>query len=156
MAQALSLDLRERLTTAIKAGASCGQAAERFGVARANAIRWHARYRTGGEIAAKPMYGDRHSLGTEARAALIQQAYEARPQIYLREVREVSKESGVAASLSGLSRFVRRYVSTGKRMARPAGKRLLRSSLNFYTNVFGIPVSRWPRWRAARPGPDER
>ena len=31
MARALSLDLRERVIAAIEAGASCGQAAERFG-----------------------------------------------------------------------------------------------------------------------------
>ena len=61
MARALSLDLRERVIAAIKAGASCGQAADRFGVAKASAIRWHARFRAEGEIAAKPMGGDRHS-----------------------------------------------------------------------------------------------
>ena len=130
MARALSLDLRERVIAAIKAGASCGRAAERFGIAKASAIRWHARYRSEGEIAAKPMGGDRHSHRTEAHAALILQAYEARPQIYLREVRDVLEESGVAASLSGLSRFFRRHGITRKRMARPVGKRLLGSSLN--------------------------
>ena len=39
------------------------------------------------EIAAKPMGGDRHSHRIEAHGALILQAYEARPQIYLHEVR---------------------------------------------------------------------
>jgi transposase len=65
MARALSLDLRERVIAAIEAGASCGQAAERFGVAKASAIRWHARFRAEGEIAAKPMGGDRHSPGSK-------------------------------------------------------------------------------------------
>ena len=86
MARALSLDLRERVIAAIDGGASCGQAAERFGVGKASAIRWHARFRAEGEIAAKPMGGDRHSHRTEAHAALILRAYEARPQIFLREV----------------------------------------------------------------------
>ena len=40
MARALSFDHRERVIAAIEAGASCGQAAERFGVAKASAIRW--------------------------------------------------------------------------------------------------------------------
>ena len=43
MARALSLDLRERMVATIEEGASCRQAAERFGVGKASAIRWHAR-----------------------------------------------------------------------------------------------------------------
>ena len=80
MARALSLDLRERVIAAIEAGASCGQAAERFGVAKASAIRWHARFRAEGEIAAKPMGGDRHSHRTEAHAAVVLQAVDRRPR----------------------------------------------------------------------------
>ena len=53
MAAALSLDLRERVIAAIEAGASCRQAAERFGIGAASAIRWYARFREEGEIAAK-------------------------------------------------------------------------------------------------------
>ncbi len=45
---------------------------------KASAIRWHARYRAEGVIAAKPMGGDRHSHRTEAHAALILQALEVR------------------------------------------------------------------------------
>ena len=115
MARALSLDLRERVIAAIEAGASCRKAAERFGVGVATAIRWHARFRAEGEIAAKRMGGDRHSQRTEAHAALILQAYEARPQIYLREVKDVLGESGATASLSGLSRFFRRHGITRKK-----------------------------------------
>ena len=71
MTAALSLDLRERVIAAIEAGASCRQAAERFGVGKASATRWHARYRAEGEIAAKPMGGDRHSHRTDTHAMLI-------------------------------------------------------------------------------------
>ena len=81
MARALSLALRERVIAAIEAGASCGQAADRFGVAKASAIRWHARFRSESEIAAKPMGGDRHSHQIEAHAADFLQAYAARPSI---------------------------------------------------------------------------
>ena len=115
MAGALSLDLRERVIAAIENGASCRKAAERFGVGVASAIRWHARFRAEGAIAAKPMGGDRHSQRVEAHAELIIQVYEARPQIYLREVRDVLEENGVAASLSGLSRFFRRHGITRKK-----------------------------------------
>lgn len=101
MAAALSLDLRERVIAAIEAGASCRQAAERFGVGKASAIRWHARFRAEGQVSAKPMGGDRHSHRVEAHAALILQALKERPQIYLREVRDALQEHGAAVSLSG-------------------------------------------------------
>ncbi len=52
MAAVLSLDLRERVIAAIEAGASCRQTAERFGIGAASAIRWYARFREEGEIAA--------------------------------------------------------------------------------------------------------
>ena len=115
MAAALSLDLRERVIAAIEAGTSCRQAAARFGVGKASAIRWHARFRAEGEIAAKPMGGDRHSHRVEAHAALILRTVEKRPQAYLREVRAALQGKGAAVSLSGLSRFFRRHGITRKK-----------------------------------------
>ncbi len=94
MAAALSLDLRERVIAAIEAGASCRQTAERFGIGAASAIRWYARFREEGEIAAKSLGGDRHSHRVEAHAVLIMRSYRAQPQIFLREVRAVSKSTG--------------------------------------------------------------
>ena len=115
MAGALSLDLRERVIAAIEAGASCRQAAERFGVGAATAIRWHARFRQDGEIGSKPMGGDRHSHRVESHAAVILQRCAERPQIYLRELREILQERGADVSLSGLSRFFRRHGITRKK-----------------------------------------
>ena len=74
MARALSLDLRERVIAAIEEGASCRTAAERFSVGVATAIRWHARFCAEGEIATRPMGGDRHSHRTEAHSAAILKA----------------------------------------------------------------------------------
>ncbi len=123
MTAALSLDLRKRVIGAIEAGASCRQAAERFGIGAASAIRWHARFRREGEIAPRPMGGDRHSHRVEGHAALILQSYEARPQIYLRELRTVLQEHGARVSLSGLSRFFRRHGITRKKgRSTPASK----------------------------------
>jgi len=42
MARSLSLDLRERVVAAVSGGMSRRQAAERFGVSAASAIRWGA------------------------------------------------------------------------------------------------------------------
>ena len=48
MATALSNDLRKRVLAAVDGGMSCRQAAERFGVSAASAIRWHDRRRREG------------------------------------------------------------------------------------------------------------
>ena len=129
MPAALSPDLRKRVIAAIDIGSSCRQAAERFGIGEATAIRWHARFRQEGDVAAKPMGGDRNSHRVEAHAALILATSEARPQAYLRELRDTLREQGVSTSTSGLHRFFARHGITRKRMARPVGKWFLGSSL---------------------------
>ncbi len=130
MPRVLSMDLRERVLAAVEAGSSCRQAAERFGVGIATAIRWQARFRAEGVVAAKPVGGDQRSGRTEAHAEVILQACEAQPQAYRRELRDSLREKGVTTSTSGLYRFFARHGITRKCMARPVGKRLLGSSLN--------------------------
>ena len=115
MPRALSLDLRERVIAAIAAGASCRQAAERFGVGPATAIRWQARFRTEGQVAAKPMGADPCSARIEAHAAAILQASAAQPQAYLRELRDSLREQGIHTSTSGLHRFFARHGITRKK-----------------------------------------
>jgi transposase len=122
MPAALSLDLRERVVAAIAAGSSCRQAAERFGIGAASAIRWYTRFRQSGQVAPKPTGGDRNSHRIEAHAVLILKAYEARPEIFLRELRDRLQEHGIETSLSGLSRFFARHGITRKkgRSTRPS------------------------------------
>ena len=115
MPAALSPDLRKRVIGAIEAGSSCRQAAERFGVGEATAIRWYARFRQQGNVTAKPMGGDRNSHHIEAHAAVIIAASEARPQAYLRELRDTLRERGVVISTSGLHRFFARHGITRKK-----------------------------------------
>lgn len=115
MPAALSVDLRERVVSAIAAGTSCRQAAERFGVGAASAIRWYARFRQSGQVTPKPTGGDRSSHRVEAYAALILQTCEARPQIFLRELRDTLREGGIQTSTSGLSRFFARHGITWKK-----------------------------------------
>ena len=45
MPSPLSVDLRERVVSAVAAGASCHQAAARFGVSVSSASRWSDRFR---------------------------------------------------------------------------------------------------------------
>ena len=115
MGAALSLDLRRRVIAAIEAGTSCRQAAARFGVGVATPIRWQAQLRREGDIAAKRMGGDRTSHRIEAHAALILKTCEARPQVFLRELRDLLREHGVQTSISGLARFFIRHGITRKK-----------------------------------------
>jgi transposase len=45
MPTTLSVDLRQRVASAVSAGATCRQAAECFGVSRASASRWSQQKR---------------------------------------------------------------------------------------------------------------
>ncbi|MCZ8193532.1 helix-turn-helix domain-containing protein, partial [Brevundimonas sp.] len=59
MSKVLSMDLRERVVGAIAAGASCREAAARFGVSAASAIRWRQRQKAQGSARPGPLGGDR-------------------------------------------------------------------------------------------------
>ena len=126
MPSALSIDLRERVVGAIQQGASRRQAAQRFGVSPASAIRWHECFVQQGRLAPKPQGGDQRSHRVEAHAALILQTYEAHPQIFLRELRDALQEQGVEVSTSSLSRFFARHAITRKKGRRT---RLSRSGM---------------------------
>ncbi len=87
MPQPLSFDLRSRVLAAVGTGLSCRQAAERFGVSAASAIRWAALRRVGGDARPKPQGGDRLSHKTEAHAGLIHAALDQVPDITLPELK---------------------------------------------------------------------
>jgi len=61
MANALSLDLRQRVVAAVEAGASRRQAAERFGVGVSSAIRWVAQSQATGDLEPRRRGGCRPS-----------------------------------------------------------------------------------------------
>lgn len=73
MASALSVDLRERVVAAIEAGASRREAARRFNVSPASAVRWHGTFVQEGRTQAKSMGGDQRSHTIEVQADLIRQ-----------------------------------------------------------------------------------
>lgn len=59
MARPYSQDLRERVVSCVASGATCREAAARFGVGVATAVRWSHRQRTTGDASARPMGGCR-------------------------------------------------------------------------------------------------
>ncbi len=118
MARALSVDLRRRVVAAISEGMSCRQAAARFGVSAASAIRWQALERNGGEIAPRKQGGDRRSGRIEAEAAFILGEVEKAPDITLAELQAKLKERGVGAGIGTLWRFFHRRRITLKKRRR--------------------------------------
>ena len=109
MPSPLSVDLRERVVAFVSEGASCREAATRFGVSAASASRWAARQRQDGHVAPKPSGGDHASRRVEAQARLILATCRRRPSIFLRELRDHLAERGLRTSTSGLSRFFARH-----------------------------------------------
>ncbi len=79
------------------------------------ASRWSERFQHEGQVAAKPLGGDHASHRIEAHADLILGLYEARPEIFLRELRDALSGHGVQTSTSGLWRFFRRHRITRKK-----------------------------------------
>ena len=95
MVKPCSNDLRERVVDAVEGGASCRQAAARFGVAASTAIKWVQRWRRTGSVGPRPQGGDKRSQRIEAHAAEILTLIEATPDITLAEI--------TCASVTGLA-----------------------------------------------------
>jgi transposase len=102
MATALSNDLRKRVLAAVDGGMSCRQAAERFGVSAASAIRWADRRRREGNFGPKALGGDRRSGRIEGNGGLILSLLDEKPDITLGELQARLAEKGIGASISTL------------------------------------------------------
>lgn len=115
MARSLSVDLRERVVAAIAAGMSRRQAAVRFGVSAASAIRWQQLAAEHGTPKPQQQGGDRRSARIEAHAELILDAYEATPDITLAELQAMLADHGVQVALGTIWRFFKRRGITRKK-----------------------------------------
>ena len=128
MAKLLSLDLRERVVAAVSGGMSRRQAAERFGVSPASAIRWCTRQRASGTPAAKPMGGDRHSGRIEAQAEVILALVAETRDITLMELQAKLASQGHRFGIGTLWRFFDRHAITWKKRPRTRPSRTARTS----------------------------
>ena len=128
MAKALSIDLRQRVLAAVDGGLSCRQAAERFGVSAASAIRWHDRRRREGHFGPKALGGDRRSGRIEAHGELILSLVAETPDITLGELRAKLAEQGMGVAISTLWRFFKRHGITRKKRQRMLPSRTGRTS----------------------------
>jgi transposase len=96
MARALSVDLRHRVAAAIVGGLSRRQAAVRFGVSAASAVRWQ-------------------QLAAEHGTPGILSAWEATPDITLAELQALLADHGTKVAIGTLWRFFNRRGITRKK-----------------------------------------
>ena len=118
MAKAVSVDLRHRVVAAIAEGMSRRQAAARFGVSAASAVRWHQRFKASGTVAPSRQGGDRRSGRIEAYSEVILGLVTETPDMTLAELRERLKERRVSAGIGTLWRFFKRRRITLKKRRR--------------------------------------
>ena len=109
MAKALSVDLRRRVVGAIADGMSCRQAAARFKVSPASAIRWRAQEHRTGDVAPKKQGGDRRSGRIEAQAAFILGEVQETPDSTLTELQAKLQQRGISVGIGTLWRFFDRH-----------------------------------------------
>jgi transposase len=116
MTRALSIDLRERLISAVEGGQSRRAAAERFGVAASTAIKWVDRWRRTGHVRPRPQGGDKRSQPIEAHAREIMALVGERPDISLAEIAVYLDEMhGLRVALSTVWRLLDRHGMTFKK-----------------------------------------
>ena len=115
MPKAYSRDLRERVVRAVEAGASCHEAAATFEVGVSSAIRWVARWRQSGSVAAKPMGGKRSPL--DAHKDWLLALIAAEPDLTLQEIRGRLRTRGIIVAASSVWRFCDRHDLTFKKKA---------------------------------------
>jgi transposase len=115
MGRGLSQDLRDRVVAAIAGGMSCRQAAVRFGVSAASAIRWRQLVLQHDTPAAKSQGGDRRAGRIDAHAAFILGAIEAKDDITLAELQVLLAERGTPVGIGTLWRFFDRHRITRKK-----------------------------------------
>ncbi len=126
MAQYLSEDLRVRVIDAVEAGSTRRQAAARFGVSVASAVRWVQEWRETGRTAPKPRGGDRKSSRIEAHGDFLLGRIKDVPDITLEELREQLRgERGLEVSISALWRFFDRHQVTFKKRRRTRANKIV-------------------------------
>ena len=114
---ALSVDLRERVVKAVvDEGLSRNEAAKRFGVGIASAVRWVARFKATGEVLPSPMGGDRRSRRIEVHRDYLLSLIRRQPDLTLLEIQDrLIANCGERFSTSVIWRFFDRHGITLKK-----------------------------------------
>ena len=116
MTKPLSIDLRERLISAVEGGMSRRAAAERFGVAASTAIKWVDQWRRTGDVQPRPQGGDFRSQRIEAHADEVLALIEEMPDITLDEIAlHLHEAHGLKVAPSTVWRLLDRHGMTFKK-----------------------------------------
>ena len=116
MAKPISVDLRQRVCSAVAEGLSCHQAAARFKVSVSSAIRWQPQLRQNGSLVSGRQGGDRKPGRIETRAAFILSEHETKSDVTLSGLQTKLAARGVRVGIGTLWRFFdRRRITLKKR-----------------------------------------
>lgn len=113
---ALSMDIRRKVVKAIAGGTSRRQAAARFDIGPATAVRWAKRVDITGDVAPLKMGGDHRSQTIEAHADFLLGQIEEKPDLTIMELRERLRERhGLGVGYGTMWRFLARHGITRKK-----------------------------------------
>ena len=115
MAAPLSPDLRLRVVLAIEGGLSRREAASKFDVSVASAVRWHQRYRRTGHVEPDTLGGDRHSHRAEVHADKVLGWVDEERDITLVEIAERLAGEGHVFAPATIWRLLDRHDYTVKK-----------------------------------------
>ncbi len=119
MTRAISNDLRERVVSAVSAGASCRSVAERFGVAVSSVVKWCQRHRATGSVAPGKVGGHRKRLLEPHRDFIVARVNET-SHLTLHGLKDELAARGVRVSHNAVWMFLRREgLSFKKNAVRP-------------------------------------
>ena len=105
MAKTLSDDLRERVIAAVRGGASCREAARRFGISASSAVKWWQRWRERGTVA-PDRRGKPPVRKLAPHRALILATLEAQPDLTLEQLRRRLADEGILVGYGSLWRLL--------------------------------------------------
>tara|TARA_R110002110_G_C12972060_1_gene672654 strand:+ start:95 stop:454 length:360 start_codon:yes stop_codon:yes gene_type:complete len=107
MTRPYSNDLRERVVSAVEAGATCRAASARFGVSVSTVVKWSQRYRRTGIVAAGKMGGHRPRVLEPHRAFIVDRLREE-PHLTLHRLKDELAVRGIVVSHNTVWMFLRR------------------------------------------------
>ena len=107
MVRPYSLDLRERVVSAVEQGGTCRAVAKRYGVAVSSVVKWSQRYRATGSVAPGKMGGHRRRVLEPHRDFIVEQINRT-PHLTVRGLRDLLRDRGIAVSHHAVWQFLRR------------------------------------------------
>lgn len=105
MARPFSIDLRERVVSAVEDGMSRRQAASHFDIGVSTVIKWVRRFRATGSVAPGQMGGHKPIL-LEAHRDFVHGRFAEQPELTLRGLQRDLAERGVMVSYGAVWAFV--------------------------------------------------